>query len=329
MVNLKPESKQEQESLTVNYRGFRFKHLLLFIFGSVVVHAVLFLFLARYETIQPSEKEEDSKPIEFVVVPPEEKSEEPPPETNNRASENSVANRNVQPEKTAPNEKVVTEPAKTPPPAPKPIPTPTPEVAAQPKPTPKPVSKPEPSAQDLISGSNTPAASSQPEVQETPQEETVATRVPPSTESVPESNSSSEGSAADLLGGDYKKTLADGGGEAFFSPEALTHETVLNPGQINALRDVDLSAYFAEIKRRVKRNWNPSYSSQEQTTYLTFNVQKNGQITDLKVAESSGSEKLDRESIAAVQNSAPFDPLPADFPLEALEIEFSFNIYLY
>ncbi|MGD1917840.1 MAG: TonB family protein, partial [Pleurocapsa sp.] len=234
---------------------------------------------------------------------------------------------------TAPNEKVVTEPAKAPPPAPapapKPIPTPTPEVAAQPTPTPKPVPKPKPSPQDLISGSDTPATSPQPEVQEKPQEETVATRVPPPTESVPQPNSSTEGSAADLLGGNYKKTLADGGGEAFFSPEALTHETVLNPGQLNALRDVDLSAYFAEIKRRVKRNWKPSYSSQEQTTYLTFNVQKSGQITDLRIAESSGSAKLDRESIAAVQNSAPFDPLPPDFPLEALEIEFSFNIYLY
>ena len=180
----------------------------------------------------------------------------------------------------------------------------------------------------MISGSDTPVASPQPEENKT-EEESVATRLPPPTESVPEPANSDEGSAADLLGGDYKKTLADGGGEAFFSPEALTHETVLNPGQLNALRDVDLTAYFAEVKQRIKRNWNPSYTSQEQTTYLTFNIQKSGQITDLKVTESSGSEKLDRESVEAVQNSGPFDPLPPDFPLEALEIEFSFNIYLY
>ena len=171
-----------------------------------------------------------------------------------------------------------------------------------------------------MSGEDAPAPEPEPSA-----EEPVATNIPP--EPAPETNP--EGSAADLLGGDYKKTLADGGADAFFSPEALTHKAVLNPGQIDALRDVDMSAYFAELKRRVKQNWNPSYSSEEQTTYLTFNIQKNGQITGLKVTRSSGSQTLDRESLEAVQNSAPLDPLPSDFPLEALEIEFSFNIYLY
>ena len=332
MVNLKPKSEKEPEIKTVNYRSFQFKHLSLFILVSAIAHAILFLFLAKYEAVKPVPEKEDSKPIEFVVVPPEEKSEEPPPETNNVAAENSVANRNVQPEKTAPNERITEEPAKKPSPAAEP-PAPTPQVSTPPKATPEPApeSTPETEPQKTISGADAPVTSSEPEASEKPQvteKETVATRLPPQPEPVPQSNSS-EGSAADLLGGDYKKTLADGGGEAFFSPEALTHRTVLNPGQINALRDVDMSAYFAEIKRRVKRNWNPSYSSQEQTTYLTFNVQKNGQITDLKITESSGSEKLDRESVAAVQNSAPFAPLPADFPLEKLEIEFSFNIYLY
>lgn len=338
MVDLKPTREKEPEIKTVNYSGFRFKHLSWFILGSAIAHAILFLFIARYAAVKPTAQKEDSKPIEFVVVPPEEKSGEPPPDTNNRAAENSVANPNVQPEKTAPNERIAEEPAKTPPPATSPVstqPQPTPEPVAEPAPK----STPKPEPQKAISGSDAPIASpeaekseeepeAKPDTPEQTQEQTVATRVPPQPESVPKSDSS-EGSAADLLGGDYKKTLADGGGQAFFSPEALTHETVLNPGQINALRDVDMSAYFAEIKRRVKRNWDPSYSSQEQTTYLTFNVQKNGQITDLQITKSSGSEKLDQESVAAVQNSAPFAPLPADFPLEKLEIEFSFNIYLY
>ena len=331
MVDLKPKSKPDEEIAIELDRGFKFKHLLWFILGSALVHGLLFLLLVRYEAIKPVEEREENKPIEFVVVPPEEESEEPPPETNNRAAENSVANPNVQPEKTAPNEKIVEEPAETPAPAPapapEPTPAPTPEPVAQVNPTPEPA--PEPTAEDLLSGSDAPQTPPQAAPQETVEEETVATRVPPPTQPVPETSPSDEGSAADLLGGNYKKTLADGGGEAFFSPEALTHETVLNPGQINALRDVDLSAYFAEIKRRVKQNWNPSYSSQEQTTYLTFNIQKNGQITDLQVTKSSGSATLDRESVAAVQNSAPFDPLPPDFPLEVLEIEFSFNIYLY
>ena len=132
-----------------------------------------------------------------------------------------------------------------------------------------------------------------------------------------------------MLGGDYKQSLANGGGDAFFSEEALTYKSVLTPGQINALKDIDLNAYFAEVKRRVKKNWNPSYRVEDYTTFLTFNIEKNGQITGLRVTQSSGSPEVDRESLEAVQKSAPFAPLPAEFPLEALEVRFSFNIYIY
>ena len=313
MVKTEPESIEKNKKLLIDRQSFKFFHLSWFIFGSALIHGLLFLFLARYEPQKIAEPEK-SKPIEFVVVPPEEKNIEPPPETNKRAQDNSVAPKTVEPPKTPTTdeigEDIISQPS--PPPVPKSVP----------EPQPSPPSAAKPDAKDSMTGQDAPVTPS-----ETEQEDSVATRLPTKTE--PDPATPKEGSAADLLGGDYKKTLADGGADAFFSPEALTHETVLNPGQIDALRDIDLSEYFAEIKRRVKRNWNPSYSSQEQTTYLTFNIQKNGQITNLKITESSGSEKLDRESMMAVQNSAPFAPLPPDFPLEALEIEFSFNIYLY
>ncbi len=328
MTNLKPAPQQDRvrETKTKNYRDFRSLHLFLFILASAIVHGLILLLLARYEAIKPAREEVDPKPIEFVVVPPEESSETPP-ETDKQANENSVAQPNDEPKNTTPSEEIGEDSVSTSPPIPAPAPTPTPVPTPAPAPTPVPAPAPaptpeptEPPTNEIISGSDAPVASPQPTEQGP-----VATRLPP-----PEPEPSPPGgSAADLLGGDYKRTLADGGADAFFSPEALAHETVLNPGQIDALKGLDLSAYFAEIKRRVKSNWHPSYSSQELTTYLTFDIQKDGQITGLRVTQSSGSEKLDRESLTAVQNSAPFDPLPAEFPLEALEIEFSFNIYLY
>ena len=331
MVELKPKSDGDPKALDVSYvkyRGFRWQHLLLFVLGSAIVHGLIFLVLSKYQASQPIEEKEENEPIEFVVVPPEEKSEEPPPDTNNRSTENSVAPSNDQPKQTPSTEEIGEDIVASPAPAPTPAPTPAPA----PKPTPSPPKpKPETTAEAKLAPEPSPQAKPEPKPtpepapEPAPEPEPVATRLPPK----PEPPVSDGGSAADLLGGDYKKTLADGGSDAFFSPEALTHETVLNPGQIDALRDIDLSAYFAEIRRRVKRNWNPSYSSEEQSTFLTFKIQKNGQITDLKVARSSGSSKLDNESLAAVQNSAPFDSLPPNFPLEALEIEFSFNIYLY
>lgn len=152
---------------------------------------------------------------------------------------------------------------------------------------------------------------------------------PPQTSTSSEQADPSDSDAASLLGGDYKRTIADGGGDAFFSPEALAYKSVLNPSQLNALKDIDLSDYFAEVKRRVKRNWQPSFAIEEYTTFLTFAIEQNGQISGLRVSKSSGSERVDRESLEAVQNAAPFAPLPSGFPLEALEVEFSFNIYIY
>ncbi len=275
---------------------------------------------------------------------------------------------NTTPTPTPPKEPTIASKPVTPPPAiPEPVtPEPvTPEPVTPEPVTPEPVTpepKPEPtnSSADnqspILSGSDSviPAPKPEPPPVEQPAQpednSSVATRLPPQnkpSEKIPEPitpqptttpsepteptkpTEPSDSGAASLLGGNYQRTIADGGGDAFFSPEALAYKSVLNPAQLNALKDIDLSEYFAEIKRRVKRNWNPSFAVEEYTTFLTFDIEKNGQITGLRVTRSSGSEKVDRESLNAVQDSAPFDPLPPDFPLEALEVKFSFNIYIY
>ena len=229
-------------------------------------------------------------------------------------------------------------PEPEPEPAPEPAPTPEPEPAPEPAPAPEPEPAPEkPPVSDrspVLSDSD-PAATPVPEPTPEPNSDSVATNLPPQTIPEPEPpqttapTNPSEGTASDLLGGSYERTLANGGGDAFFSPEALEYQSVLNPAQLDALKDIDLGPYFDEVKRRVKSNWNPSYRAEEYTTYLAFDIEKNGQITGLRVTQSSGSEQVDRESLNAVQNSAPFAPLPPDFPLESLGVRFSFNIYIY
>ena len=149
--------------------------------------------------------------------------------------------------------------------------------------------------------------------------------VPPSQPANPNGFSTS---ASDLLGGDYEKTIASGG-DAFFSPEALEYNSVLNPEQLKALKGIDLSEYLAGMESRVKPNWNPASRQEDRRTVLTFNIQKNGQVTGLTVVQSSGLAEVDRESIEAIEKSAPFPPLPSNFPLDSLEITFSFNIRIY
>lgn len=375
MVNLEPASQDNQETSTVVNRAYR-KHLLLFILASVLIHSLGLLIFGVYDRhrIRPNAKEKtDSKPIEFVVVPPEESKEKPPPETQKRSTENSVAEKNIKPEKTAPEpnrEEVSPKPTITsPPPKPPEEPTNAPKIApapptipkkpfVPPEPTPAPQPQPESTKSPvenqppILSGSDTasilkPKPESEPAKpasKPTEKDPPVATRLPPQnepSESILESDSpppittpskpteSSGSGAASLLEGDYQRTLANGGGDAFFSPEALNYESVLDPSQLDALKHIDLGGYFAEVQRRVKPNWNPSFAVEEYTTILAFDIQKNGQITGLRVTKSSGSERVDRESLEAVQNSAPFAPLPPEFPLDAMKVKFTFNIYIY
>ena len=137
----------------------------------------------------------------------------------------------------------------------------------------------------------------------------------------------SSGSAS-LLGGTYSRSLSEDSGSSFFNPQANASQQALNPSGVDARQDLDLGPYLAEIRRRVKRNWRPSTPINNRNTVLAFSIQRNGQITGLRVIRSSGSPKVDRESLEAVKKSSPFAALPQNFPNEQLSIEFNFNIYV-
>ena len=350
---------------TANRRSLSLKQLLLFLIISILVHGLgLFLFaLDRRSPI--TEEETESKPIDFVVVP-EESEVEPPPETEKRATENSVVEPDTEPEETTKNDAApmpVPAPEPTPEPvsepepvsatAPAPEPEPAPETETEPKaisePEPTPAPQPEPApapepqlearskpeqppnnSQSPVLTDRDPASTPIPEPTSEPNSD-VATNLPPQTIPEPEPpqtaapTNPSEGSASDLLGGNYKKTLADGG-DTFFSPEALEYNAVLSPQELELLKGFDLEGYQRRLYNKVKRNWQPSFS-EKYTTFLTFNIKKNGQISQLQVVESSGSAEFDRIAVEAVKNATPFETLPSDFPLEHLKFKYQFYLY--
>jgi protein TonB len=325
VVNLKQTEKNHQQ-IIVKRHSLSLQRLLLLVLVSILIHGLgLFLFARLQRSISVSEKKADLKPIEFTVIP--EESEKIIPE-DNTGDDRSPAPAS-QP---APAESKTVPPPTPPQPSPAPAPAPEPIAPAAEKQTP------------VLSGSDNAsvpksATTATPESKPSataPESDSVATNLPPAkpvpdSETQPNKPANSDDlstSANDLLGGDYEKTIASGG-DAFFSPEALKYKSVLNPEQLKALKGIDLSQYLAGMEGKVKPNWNPSFRQDERTTVLTFNIEKDGQVTGLKIAQSSGAEDADREALEAVQNSAPFEPLPANFPLENLEITFSFNIHIY
>ena len=248
------------------------------------------------------------------------------------------------------------------PPQPEPIPEPVPPKIKPPKelktdslPPPEPITPPlpdniveeQPHSSEILSGLDPVREETEiktPEITklekspvnpDQPEDSSVATRLPPkitpTQPATPPSspNKTPTGSgAASLLGGNLKRSYDDDKGGSFFNLDNNSSQYAANP-ELDVQQRLDMRNYFSEIKRRVKRNWNPNYAVQEYTTVLTFSIQRNGQIALLKVRRTSGSPEVDSEALAAVQNSGPFDPLPANYPSEMLNVEFNFNIYLY
>jgi protein TonB len=326
MVDLK-SAKQDNQPVTTVRPGLNHQDLLLWpILISVLIHGLGLLFFARYQSMQRMQpvtpEKSDLKPIEFTVVP--------------KDSAETITKDKSGDQAAPPEPKIV-----TPPTPPQPEPSPAPAPAPQPIPE---VTEQTPVLSDSDSASTPKSATIAPPqpkpIVTPPKSDSVATSLPPKSPPIPESETqpiqpnkpaNPDGvstSAGDLLGGKFEKTLASGG-EAFFSPEALKYNSVLNPEQLAALKGIDLSEYLAEMEGKVKPNWNPAFRQDERITVLTFNIEKNGQVTGLQVAQGSGSDEVDQEALSAVQNSVPFAPLPADFPLKSLEITFSFNIHIY
>jgi TonB family protein len=95
------------------------------------------------------------------------------------------------------------------------------------------------------------------------------------------------------------------------------------------LADFPYTYYLQIITDRVSSNWftslvDPGVQGQFQSV-VYFKIYRNGQISEVKVQESSGLRSLDLSAIRAVQRSAPLPPLPRDYGKEYLGIYLIFE----
>jgi TonB family protein len=95
------------------------------------------------------------------------------------------------------------------------------------------------------------------------------------------------------------------------------------------LSDFPYQYYLQIISDRVSSSWftalvDPGVAGTFFTT-VYFKILRNGQISDLKVKESSGIASLDMSAQRAIQISAPFPPLPSDYDGAYLGIHLIFE----
>lgn len=88
--------------------------------------------------------------------------------------------------------------------------------------------------------------------------------------------------------------------------------------------NVDFGPFMAELQRRIKRAWLPPRGHESDKVQVQFKIHNNGALSDLRVSKSEGIALSDRAALAAVQNAAPFGPLPTGSP-GSVDVQFTFD----
>ena len=94
---------------------------------------------------------------------------------------------------------------------------------------------------------------------------------------------------------------------------------------IDALREPDFGPYMRELQRKIKLNWDPPKGNESKRVVLLFKIAKDGRLLSCRVYKSSGLQSADTAALKAVELTAPFKPLPADYRGQSIDIQFTFD----
>ncbi len=89
------------------------------------------------------------------------------------------------------------------------------------------------------------------------------------------------------------------------------------------------SWYVQAVQRRVSMNWlqttvDPSIQFAPRVV-ATFDILRNGTVTNAQITKSSGNASVDTSAIRAIVNSNPLQPLPNDYSGSKVSVEFWFD----
>ncbi|CAN5365952.1 hypothetical protein BH11CYA1_BH11CYA1_19210 [soil metagenome] len=97
---------------------------------------------------------------------------------------------------------------------------------------------------------------------------------------------------------------------------------------VGSRKDVDFSAYMAELQRRIKRAWFPPTDARSKRVKVIFKVHRNGEMSNLRLASSSGLTAADEAALKAIETAAPFHTLPEGAPADVdIEFTFDYNVF--
>lgn len=89
-------------------------------------------------------------------------------------------------------------------------------------------------------------------------------------------------------------------------------------------------AYAALVRDRVAQHWRTDQVDSRLKTLpaaiVTFEIQRNGSVRNIRVVQSSGNRSLDYSAERAITEASPFQPLPMQYSGSSATVEFYFQL---
>lgn len=144
-----------------------------------------------------------------------------------------------------------------------------------------------------------------------------------------QSQSSLETGRASLLGGTLGVSSRNYQGDDLAALPNSNRDRQGTSGIDARSQDIDLTAYLNKLKQRVQQRWLPGMSQSNRRTVLNFTINRSGQVSNLNIVQTSGFSVTDEVAFNAIQQAAPFAPLPTGYSKNYIDIEFTFDINVY
>jgi protein TonB len=89
--------------------------------------------------------------------------------------------------------------------------------------------------------------------------------------------------------------------------------------------------YVNAMRNKISENWqkyevDPRISTSSRC-YVTFDITRSGQPTNVRIEQSSGVPSLDQSAVRALQRIDSFGPLPSDYSGSRVSVEFWFDYH--
>jgi TonB family protein len=144
-----------------------------------------------------------------------------------------------------------------------------------------------------------------------------------------QNQSSLKTGAASLLGGTLGVSSRNYHGDDLAALPNSNRDRQGTSGIDARSQDIDLTSYLNKLKQRVQQQWLPGMSQSNRRTVLHFTINRSGQVSNLNIAQTSGFSVTDEVALNAIQQAAPFAPLPTGYSKNQIDIEFTFDINVY